>query len=39
VTGPSFFNAFSPPLPPGGGGTEKIQMHQNSLGLAWAMRL
>jgi long-chain fatty acid transport protein len=39
VSGPSFFNSFSPPLPPGGGGTEKIQMHQNSIGIAWAMRL
>jgi long-chain fatty acid transport protein len=38
VTGPSFFNNFSPPLPPGGGGTEKIEMYQNALGIAWAMR-
>jgi len=38
VSGPSFFNNFSPPLPPGGGGTEKVEMHQNALGIAWAMR-
>jgi long-chain fatty acid transport protein len=31
VTGPSFFNAFAP----GAGGNEKIQMYQNSLGIAW----
>jgi long-chain fatty acid transport protein len=34
VEGPSFFNAFAP----GMGGTEKIEMYQNSLGIAWAKR-
>ena len=37
VTGPSMFN--SPALfGPGNGGTEKIQMYENSLGIAWGMR-
>ena len=34
VEGASFFNAFAP----GMGGTEKIEMYQNSLGIAWAKR-
>jgi long-chain fatty acid transport protein len=34
VTGASFFNAFAP----GQGGTEKIEMYQNSLGIAWGKR-
>jgi long-chain fatty acid transport protein len=34
VTGASMFNAFAP----GMGGTEKIEMYQNSLGIAWATR-
>ena len=34
VEGPSFFNAFAP----GMGGNEKIEMYQNSLGIAWAKR-
>jgi long-chain fatty acid transport protein len=34
VSGPSFFNGFMP----GGGGNEKIQMHQNQLGIAWARK-
>ncbi|HEX4943030.1 MAG TPA: porin [Usitatibacteraceae bacterium] len=34
VSGPSFFNAFAP----GQGGTETIEMYQNSLGIAWGMR-
>lgn len=32
VTGASFFNAFAP----GMGGNEKIEMYQNSLGVAWS---
>jgi long-chain fatty acid transport protein len=35
VTGSSMFNAI---LGPGAGGTETIQMHQNSLGVAFGMR-
>ncbi len=34
VSGPSFFNAFAP----GMGGSETIEMYQNSLGVAWAKR-
>ncbi len=34
VTGASFFNAFAP----GMGGNEKIEMYQNSLGIAWGKR-
>jgi long-chain fatty acid transport protein len=34
VEGASFFNAFAP----GMGGNEKIEMYQNSLGIAWAKR-
>jgi long-chain fatty acid transport protein len=34
VEGASFFNAFAP----GQGGQEKIEMYQNSLGIAWARR-
>ena len=34
VEGPSFFNAFAP----GMGGTEKIEMYQNSFGLGWSKR-
>lgn len=34
VSGPSFFNAFAP----GMGGTEKIEMYQNSFGLGWSKR-
>jgi long-chain fatty acid transport protein len=34
VQGASFFNAFAP----GQGGTEKIEMYQNSLGIAWGKR-
>ena len=34
VEGASFFNAFAP----GQGGTEKIEMYQNSLGIAWGKR-
>lgn len=34
VTGPSFFNAFAP----GMGGSEKIEMYQNSLGIGWSKR-
>lgn len=37
VSGPSMFN--SPALwGPGNGGTETIQMHENSLGISWSMR-
>jgi long-chain fatty acid transport protein len=32
VTGSSMFNSI---LGPGAGGTEKISMSQNSLGIAW----
>lgn len=40
VSGSSLFNAlFAPPAgPPNAGGTETIQMHQMSLGVAWAMK-
>ena len=34
VSGPSFFNAFAP----GMGGTEKIEMYQNSFGIGWSKR-
>jgi len=34
VTGASLFNAFAP----GMGGSETIEMYQNSLGIAWGMR-
>jgi len=34
VEGASFFNAFAP----GMGGNEKIEMYQNSLGIAWGKR-
>lgn len=34
VSGPSFFNAFAP----GMGGSETIEMYQNSLGIAWGKR-
>ncbi len=34
VSGPSFFNAFAP----GMGGSESIEMYQNSLGIAWGKR-
>ncbi|MBL0144006.1 MAG: outer membrane protein transport protein [Betaproteobacteria bacterium] len=34
VSGSSFFNNFAP----GQGGTEKIEMYQNSLGVAWGKR-
>ena len=34
TSGPSFFNAFAP----GMGGTEKLEMYQNSLGVAWNRR-
>jgi long-chain fatty acid transport protein len=34
VEGASFFNAFAP----GQGGKEKIEMYQNSLGIAWGKR-
>jgi long-chain fatty acid transport protein len=37
VSGSSFFNALIPV--PNAGGTEKIQMYQNSLGIAWGMKL
>jgi hypothetical protein len=34
VSGPSFFNAFAP----GMGGSEKIEMYQNSFGIGWSKR-
>jgi long-chain fatty acid transport protein len=37
VSGPSLFNAFIPV--PNAGGTEKIQMYENSFGIAWGMKL
>jgi long-chain fatty acid transport protein len=36
VSGPSLFNALFPV--PNAGGTEKIQMYENSFGIAWGMR-
>jgi hypothetical protein len=35
VTGPSLFNAV---LGPGAGGTEKISMYENSIGIAWGKK-
>jgi long-chain fatty acid transport protein len=37
VSGSSLFNALIPV--PNAGGTEKIQMYENSLGIAWGMKL
>jgi long-chain fatty acid transport protein len=37
VSGASLFNAFIPV--PNAGGTEKIQMYENSIGIAWGMKL
>jgi long-chain fatty acid transport protein len=37
VTGPSFFNNFVPP--PATAGTEKIQMYENSLGVAYGWKM
>jgi long-chain fatty acid transport protein len=37
VSGPSLFNGLIPV--PNAGGTETIQMYQNSLGIAWGMKL
>ncbi len=37
VSGSSFFNAMIPV--PNAGGTETIQMYENSLGIAWGMKL
>ena len=36
VTGPSFFNNFTAPLP---AGSETIKMHQDAIGIGYAWKL